>query len=219
MKGITFYYVDRHEDEDVVSDRVTYLANFFHDEIYKHCWIQISKTQYLTLKHINELKTIPIKTENTPDISYKIDNYVEEHLTHFYNDGIEEKEMVMLHIDDYYLHDANDTNLPAIKLYGGNTSVRLPPGCKPRSYFGQDEAIFRSSQLSKYCWTVDGEKTLQTKGLGTGVMVSAMVSCAFGFGLEINENEMSAINSKRIGISYTDCEVATHLYGRSAKKH
>ena len=59
------YYVDRHEDEDVVSDRVTYLENFFRDEIYEHCWVQISKAQYLTLKYRSELKTIPIKTEGT----------------------------------------------------------------------------------------------------------------------------------------------------------
>jgi len=63
-----------------------------------------------------------------------------------------------------------------IGQYGGSISVRLPSGSKPKLFFGQDEAIFRSSQLNDSCWTVDGEVTLRTKGLGTGVMVSAMVS-------------------------------------------
>ena len=30
------YYVDRHEDEDVIADRITYIHNFFSDEIYEH---------------------------------------------------------------------------------------------------------------------------------------------------------------------------------------
>lgn len=59
---------------------------------------------------------------------------------------------------------------------GGNVSVRLPKGSKPKIIFGQDEAIFRSSQLNNSCWTVDGKTTLRTKGLGTGLMISAMVS-------------------------------------------
>jgi len=64
--------------------------------------------------------------------------------------------------------------------YGGNTSVRLPLNSKSRLCFGQDEAIYRSSQLNDSCWTIDGEVPLCTKRLGTGVMVSAMTSRAFG---------------------------------------
>ena len=63
------YYVDRHEDDDVVSDRKTYCDHFFSNEIYEHCWVQISKEQYLTLKYKRELKYVPIKTEGTNDIS------------------------------------------------------------------------------------------------------------------------------------------------------
>jgi len=79
--------------------------------------------------------------------------------------------------------------------YGGNISIRLPIDSKPRLYFGQDEAIYRSSQLNECCWTVDGETTLRTKGLGTGVMVSAMVSRAFGFGLYGSSAKKSLIDN------------------------
>ena len=37
------YYVDRHEDEDVVEYRTTYIDDFFKSEVYEHCWIQLSK--------------------------------------------------------------------------------------------------------------------------------------------------------------------------------
>ena len=43
------YYVDRHEDEDVVDDRKTYLSKFFKNEIYEHCWVQLTKSEYLCL--------------------------------------------------------------------------------------------------------------------------------------------------------------------------
>lgn len=64
--------------------------------------------------------------------------------------------------------------------YGGNTSVRLPTTTKPTLSFGQDEVIFRSSQLNDSCWTIDGQAPLRTKGLGVGVMVSGMTSREFG---------------------------------------
>ena len=79
--------------------------------------------------------------------------------------------------------------------------MRLPVGSKPRLCFGQDEAIFRSSQLNESCWTVDDEATLRTKGLGTGVMVSAMVSRATGFGLQITDEQSLEINKLRLNKS------------------
>ena len=84
--------------------------------------------------------------------------------------------------------------------------------------FGQDEAIFRSSQLNESCRKIDGITTLRTKGLGVGLMVSAMVSRAFGFGMEINDKDLSEINKLRVSETYADEEAATYLYGSSAKK-
>ena len=146
------YYVDRHEDDDVVSDRKTYLQHFFENEIYEHCWIQISKYNYLSLKYRNELRTFNVKQKdgNTPDdVVQKMNFYIEKHRTHFYRK--EDKEMVELHVDDYYAYDNSDADNIPIGDYGGSLSVCLPTGSKPRICFGQDKAIFRSSQLNNMC--------------------------------------------------------------------
>ena len=81
-------------------------------------------------------------------------------------------------------------NLPIINPLGGSPSVRLPLGQKPTLTFGQDEAIFRSSQFNESCWTIDGETTLRTKGPGVGIMVSAFVSREFGFGMDITGDQL-----------------------------
>jgi len=83
--------------------------------------------------------------------------------------------MVEIQIDDLYMYSDEDNmrKLPVIGNLGGSPSVRLPHGVKPRLIFGQDEAIFRSSQLNESYWTVDGDSTLRTKELGIGIMVSA----------------------------------------------
>jgi len=62
-----------------------------------------------------------------------------------------------------------------LRPYGGSLSVRLPPEQKLIITFGQDEAIFHSSQPNDSCWTIDGESTLRTKGLGTGIMVCMVI--------------------------------------------
>ena len=49
-------------------------------------------------------------------------------------------------------------------------------------------------------------------------MVSAMVSRAFGFGLEITAEELLVINEKREGKEYADSEAATYLFGNPIKK-
>ena len=50
-------------------------------------------------------------------------------------------------------------------------------------------------------------------------MVSAMVSRAFGMGLEITAAQLLVINEIRNGKKYADEEAATHLFGNAAKKH
>ena len=60
------YYVDRHEDEDVVDDRKTYLSKFFENEIYEYCWVQLTKREYLTLKYNNTLRTLKVKRDFIP---------------------------------------------------------------------------------------------------------------------------------------------------------
>ena len=222
------YYVDRHEDDDVVSSRNTYIKRFFADEIYEHCFIQISKIKYQALMHNGVFRANRVKKEKSEkkevsknlidDASSLIEDYIENEQTHFYKDE-DGKEMVEIHVDHLYTYD-NDCNkdLPSLKPFGGNLSVRLPKGEKPRIVLGQDEAIYRSSQQNESCWTIDGETTLRTKGLGTGVMVSAFVSRELGFGIAIKDEDVLAINKLREGKKYTDEEAASYLLGSAEKK-
>ena len=87
--------------------------------------------------------------DNLDDIASKIESFVEDNRTHFYKE--DEIDMVEIHADEIYKYDNDDVNLPQIPLFGSNTSVRLPSGQKARLCFGQDEAIFRSSQLNESC--------------------------------------------------------------------
>ena len=95
--------------------------------------------------------------------------------------------------------------------FGGDLGVRLQSTSKPTLVFGQDEAIYRSSQLNKSCWTVDGESTLCSKGLGVGLMVSAMVSRAMGFGMVVTDEQLLEINRRRLGTKYKDHDAVTYL--------
>lgn len=74
--------------------------------------------------------------------------YVEIQCTHFFNVG--EVDMVEMHIGnlDSYSNEDAKRNLPVISPHGGSISVQHPHGANPRLWFGQDEAIFRSSQRS-----------------------------------------------------------------------
>ena len=55
------YYVDRHEDSDVVSNRISSNDAFFTDKIYEHYWIQITKQKDDSLKQTKGFHIIKIK--------------------------------------------------------------------------------------------------------------------------------------------------------------
>ena len=216
------YYVDRHEDKDVIADRKTYLERIFQTELFEHCWIQMTCPKYRSLIYMNKIKSFNVKQEKgTVDKKYSnlsstIVKYTEDHRIHFYKDE-KDVAMVEMHVDDIYAYNESDCDLPSLPPFGGNLSVRLKPNQRPRIAFGQDEAIFRSSQLNDSCWTIDGESTLRTKGQGSGIMVSAIVSRAFGFGLAVNDAQLLVINAERKDKVYKDAEAATYLYGSPNK--
>jgi hypothetical protein len=212
------YYVDRHEDDDVVADRHIYINEDLEDELYEHCWIQLPKKQYLNFKFKGRIESIRVKKENeVSDIAKQVSDFLDKKFTYFYCDD-DGKEWAEVHTDVLYNYGDNDNNLPVLGKFGGNVSVRLKEGMKARLVFGQDEAIFRSSQLNECCWMVDGKTTLQTKGLGKGIMVSALVSRAFGFGFNTTREQLSEINVRREGKSYADVDAATYLLGSPQKK-
>ena len=59
--------------------------------------------------------------------------------------------MVKIHVNDVYIYEINEGKLPVLPLFGRNLSARIPSASKPTLVFGQDEAIYRSSQLNESC--------------------------------------------------------------------
>ena len=60
--------------------------------------------------------------------------------------------MVEMHVDALYSYNNSDTsNLPLLGPLGDNTSPSLPPNQKPVISIGQDDAIYRTSQLNEIC--------------------------------------------------------------------
>jgi hypothetical protein len=134
------------------------------------------------------------------------------------------KECIMVYIirnESLYSYEADKklpNGIPPLPKYGGNLSIRKPENTKPRVTFGQDEAIFRSSQLNDSCWAIDGQQTLRTKSMGVGRMVSALCSREFGFGLDMSVEELANVNERRRNKKYGDKEAAIYLLGSSDKK-
>ena len=66
--------------------------------------------------------------------------------------------------------------------------------------WGHDEAIFKQYLLTKKGWVgPNGEISLTPKDEGMGLMISAMQSREFGFGLEMNREQLEKVNKFREG--------------------
>ena len=52
------YYVDRHEDENVVSNRKTYIVDFFESGKLEHCWLQLMRRKYMVMKIMGDLDMV-----------------------------------------------------------------------------------------------------------------------------------------------------------------
>jgi hypothetical protein len=69
---------------------------------------------------------------------------------------------------------------------------------RPLISFGQDESIFRQCIFTGRAWVApDGTRGLISKDEGQGVMVSAFVSREFGFGIELDAQELAKVNAFR----------------------
>ncbi len=66
---------------------------------------------------------------------------------------------------------------------------------KPLIIFGHDESIFKQYHMTKSAWAApDGTTVLVPKDEGQGLLISALQSCEFGFGMEICEADIQKIN-------------------------
>jgi hypothetical protein len=56
---------------------------------------------------------------------------------------------------------------------------------------GHNECIFRQYALTNKSWNgPQGQQTITPKDLGQGMMISTFQSCAFGFGIELSEQQL-----------------------------
>jgi hypothetical protein len=127
---------------------------------------QANVSAKIKLKRMSALKTkTKIKQErkrkDTADVSAAVTNYLDKKAYHYCNKAGED--MVEVHADWLYGYEEDEklpNEIPPLPKYGGNLSIRKPESVKPRVLFGQDQAIFRSSELDNLCWAIDGQQTL-----------------------------------------------------------
>ena len=98
-------------------------------------------------------------------------------------------------------------------------SIRAAHGQKPLMILGQDECIFYQYMLSLKGWIgPNGERSLDPKTVGEGLMISAFKSRDLGFGHPpFTEEEIIRINLYRQDKSYVDSEAAKELLGSDQK--
>jgi hypothetical protein len=84
--------------------------------------------------------------------------------------------------------------------FRGNLSVKKHENERPLLMFGQDKAIFKQFLLTKKSWCgPNGETVLVPKNEGQGLMISAFQSREFGFGFQINKEQLAEVNIVRRG--------------------
>ena len=94
------YYVDRHEDADVIVDRTTYLQDFFENEILEHCWVHLTRYK---LHHIKYKKEWCLGDK---DAGAEMQKCIDKHRVYYYKEG--NIPMVDLHADDIFEYDEHD---------------------------------------------------------------------------------------------------------------
>ena len=188
------YYVDGHERPDNVRYRRKFVHRYlFEYEPRTYRWIQLTEQQ------VDELaaKEQTFKKED----AFKIKN----------SDGTFSYEY---HVDYSELFVDMVRHLP----FGGHLSHRRPPNSKPLIIFGQDESIFRQFAMTKSCWYgPDGTTALVPKDDGQGVMISALISREFGYGLPLTKAELQRVNNYRKNRCYCNQESAKNKRGKIEK--
>ena len=91
---------------------------------------------------------------------------------------------------------------------------------KPLIIFGHDnKCIFKQYLLMKKSWIgPNGKNMLVPKDEGQGIMLSALQSHEFSFGLELNPEELAKDNNERKGQKYKDEKAATKKRGSIEKE-
>jgi hypothetical protein len=200
------FYTDNHERPAVVAYRDEYIVRSRTRELKEPVWVSMPMATA-----VNNPSWSTLSKKNDP------------HCIHRYNASAPlvyvalpaDADSVEFHVDldgnffrDMYLSEPEDE----YKRFNGLRSVRYPEG-RLVLHIGQDESVFKANAFSYRVWQETANKQLRPKGDGTGVMVSAFVSRAFGFNPEISQADLEAINAKRLNTHYADLDAAEALHG------
>jgi len=93
---------------------------------------------------------------------------------------------------------------------------------KPLLAFGHNECIFRKFIFTGKAWKgAKGELAIIPKDEGHGIMVSAVQSREFGFGLELTSSDQEIVNNfqQRQRPHYTETDAAMKLNGKTEKEN
>jgi len=103
--------------------------------------------------------------------------------------------------------------------FGVNLSVRRDKNKETIIVLGHDECIFRQYALTNKLWNGPEEhKSFTPKVSGQGIMISTFQSRAFGFGMDLSEQQLEEINFFRDGKKYADESAAIAKQGSAYKK-
>jgi hypothetical protein len=190
------YYVNSHEKEGTVEYKWKYVDHYLKKEAQMYCWIQITSEEAEVLESENK---IPKKT------GYQYFNT---------ETGVN---MVEYHVDTCYLFQEK---MNATIQVGGNLSVRRGKNKETIIVLGHDECIFRQYALTNKPWNgPEEQKSITPKDLGQGIMISVFQSRAFGFGMDLSEQQLEEINFFRDGKKYADESAAIAKRGSAYKKN
>ena len=159
------FFVNNHEKSDVREYRdLDYVPQYLEREIRCHRWV------WLTPEQVEEM----IKDKELPTDH--------EGITFTVNGS----KYVEFHVDDHLsFHELGAKMHP----FGGMVSHRKPADFPPILQSGQDEAIWKQFLSLWKAWSgPGGVKAIWPKDEGLTVMVSAIVSREFGFGVEWTKN-------------------------------
>ncbi len=124
-------------------------------------------------------------------------------------------QMVELHVDTCNILEERANNETK---YRGKLSVRKAQDEKPLIMFGHDECIFKQYTMTNKSWKApNGAVVLIPKDDGQGIMICAFQSREFGFGLQLNQEQLALINQHRNNKDCCDEKAAIKLRGTSKK--
>ena len=135
---------------------------------------------FLNVQKVGKKRGKSIKCDEVDKATCKVWYFIKSHAHHYTE--IFGKKMVEVCVD-MFVEYKDFTCSP----FGGNLIICLPPVSKLIIDFGQDEVIFRSSQINTHLWGIYENQNMRSKAYGSGKMVNGLQSREFGFGMDISK--------------------------------